>query len=82
LKSISESDPQHAIHKADIETGEYLLGKRTQEEQDQERMKRLPHDGICATCGKTCIKHPFHTALDWDGNPYLHVLCDGTLAKL
>jgi len=44
---------------------------------------RASGDCICKQCGKKYEKHSFDLSyLDWDGYPYLHKLCDGTLVKL
>jgi hypothetical protein len=37
---------------------------------------------ICQICGKKYIKHNFSYHLDSNREPYLNVLCDGTLVKL
>ncbi len=48
------------------------------------KMRRTDQNCICEECGKTHREHPYiDDTLSWiDGNPYLHLLCDGTLAKL
>ncbi len=48
-----------------------------QEERDLARMVRAHHEMPCRRCGKPYWKHPRHE--QWD---FLHVICDGTLAKL
>ena len=44
---------------------------------------RLYHLGECPECGLLYRDHPYcRGALDWDGEPFLHVLCNGIHAKL
>lgn len=43
---------------------------------------RASGDVNCTSCGKPYRKHPHTDHVDWDGNPWLHKLCDGTLVKL
>lgn len=53
------------------------------EEEIDERMLRTDQNTICPICGKTHIEHPLiDDVLDFDGQPFLHSICDGTLAKL
>ncbi len=38
---------------------------------------------ICESCGKEYRDHPHSLAvLDWNGDPFLQVLCNGDLVKL
>ena len=57
----------------------------TEEEIDR-RMMRTSGDCICEQCGKEHRKHPFIddvlTNIEFRPQPFLHLLCDGTLAKL
>ncbi len=48
------------------------------------KMRRTDQNCICEECGKTHREHPYiDDTLSWlDGRPYLHLLCDGILAKL
>ncbi len=44
---------------------------------------RASGDCVCKLCGKEYWRHSFDlNHFDWDGFPYLTVLCDGTLVKL
>ena len=46
------------------------------------RMHRASGDCVC-DCGQNYYSHPYATeARDRDGEPYLHVLCDGDIVKL
>jgi hypothetical protein len=46
-------------------------------------MVRASGDALCELCGRTYYRHPVtYEYVDWDGHPYLHVGCDGTLLKL
>lgn len=43
---------------------------------------RAAGDCICGVCKLPYRKHPFHKATDWQGEPFLHVLCNGENVKL
>ena len=44
---------------------------------------RASGDCICNWCGRNYYSHPMHMKkLDWNGDPYLHVLCNGDKVKL
>lgn len=46
-------------------------------------IERASHECVCTCCGKTYIEHPMDPQeLDWLGQPYIHVLCDGRRVKL
>ncbi len=52
---------------------------------DDEYIKfyRASGNCICNVCGLTYYKHPHDPDVtDWDGNPWLHVLCNGERVKL
>ena len=53
-----------------------------EEEADLRRMFRASGDCICETCGKEYWRHPFSKHRSWQDEPFLHVLCDGSLVKL
>jgi hypothetical protein len=56
-----------------------------QEEIDR-KMLRCGHETICEECGKAYIDHPYiDNVMDETGDriqPFLHYICDGTIAKL
>ena len=53
------------------------LPKQTRQEY------RAAGDCICDYCGQIYIKHPLdHYEESYDGNYYLHVLCNGDRVKL
>jgi hypothetical protein len=37
---------------------------------------------VCGACGKEYRQHPHSEHRAYDGSPYLHRICDGTLVKL
>lgn len=37
---------------------------------------------ICAACGREYRRHPHSEHRDWNGDPFLNVLCNGDLVKL
>ena len=46
---------------------------------------RASGDCLCSDCGKKYYDHPSDKApesLDWEGHPFLRILCDGTRVKL
>lgn len=44
---------------------------------------RAGGDCLCKVCGAEYRKHPVNPkVVDWDGVPWLHVLCDGLHVKL
>ncbi len=45
---------------------------------------RRAHQGSrCEACGRVYWKHPMdYVNLDFQRDPYLHILCDGSLVKL
>ena len=44
---------------------------------------RASGDCICKQCGKKFYDHPLDKEnTDWDGNPFLNILCNGDLVKL
>lgn len=48
-------------------------------------MKRTDGNTLCETCGKPHREHPYvanDVALDGEGFPFLHVLCDNRIVKL
>jgi Zn ribbon nucleic-acid-binding protein len=48
-----------------------------------EEIRRSCADVECWTCGMTMREHPWDMdELDWQGNPFLHIVCDGTRVKL
>lgn len=62
--------------------GMLVLLSETYSEIEQ-RQLRVNGETICAECGKTYGEHPYvENCLDLEGRPYLHALCDGTIAKL
>jgi len=50
------------------------------------RMLRCGHETICEECGKMYIDHPYiDDVMDETGDrlqPYLHIICNGIIAKL
>ncbi len=49
----------------------------------EDKIFRASGDCLCTTCGKAYRDHPMtRKLLAWDGEPYLHELCDGSLVKL
>ena len=67
---------------------DYLKKKRMlvhcgySEDEIGEKMFRTSGECVCKECGKPYRKHPFIDDVLSDGQPWLHLLCDGTLAKL
>ena len=53
---------------------------------DKPERKEILHasgECICEICGKEYRRHPEDLEeLSYDGNPFLHMLCDGTQVKL
>lgn len=46
-------------------------------------MIRASGDCICEKCGKKYYDHPYiENALDGEGHPYLHVICNNLIVKL
>lgn len=46
-------------------------------------MRRASGDCLCDLCGREYRRHPFtFEYTDWNGEPFLHVLCNGDLVKL
>jgi hypothetical protein len=46
-------------------------------------MRRAGGDVVCELCGRPYRKHVLtYEFVDWDGHPFLHVHCDGSLLKL
>jgi len=43
---------------------------------------RASGDCICSVCNLPYRKHPFHSILNWQGDPYLNLLCNGDVVKL
>lgn len=44
---------------------------------------RANGDCLCPVCGRPYLRHPFDPkVLDWNGEPWLNVLCDGLRVKL
>lgn len=47
------------------------------------KMIRTDGGAICSVCGKEHRDHPYiDEARDWDGYPFLHLICDGMIVKL
>ena len=58
---------------------------RSREEAEHEHCIRASHLCVCPHCGKLYIDHPFAREpylLSFTGEPFLHRLCSGLLAKL
>jgi hypothetical protein len=50
---------------------------------DYPKFVRAGGNAVCEICHRKYFDHPQNTDyLDWNGYPYLNVLCDGTLVKL
>lgn len=50
-----------------------------------EKFIRANGDCLCPQCFEPYRKHPFameEEQLDWEGQPFMHRLCDGLLVKL
>ena len=46
-------------------------------------MLRTHQDCICPVCGKKYREHPYiHEVRDWEGSPFLHLICNGMVVKL
>ena len=59
----------------------HLEGKTRDEVNEAAR--RTSHLVVCKECGKEYIEHPYiDNTLDWEGRPYLHVVCNGDIVKL
>lgn len=53
------------------------------EDETTRRMMRTAGECVCEQCGKKHRDHPLiDDVLDFGDRPFLHLLCDGTLAKL
>jgi hypothetical protein len=55
------------------------------QEDDRQDFVRASGDCVCEICGKDYYHHPEADEpqyLSYDGTPFLHRLCDGTLVKL
>ena len=51
--------------------------------RDTPEFFRAGGDVRCEECGRQYRKHPHAKEyLDWNGDPYLRKLCDGSLVKL
>lgn len=63
-----------------------LLGRSTfRSPEDETIFERAGGDCICKQCGKKYYDHPMAREkewLSWDGQPFLHRLCNGRLVKL
>ena len=51
------------------------------EEKLDELMYRTSHLTECPECGKIAIDHPYIDDVLYEGEPWLHLMCDGGLAK-
>ena len=50
---------------------------------DTRDMIRTSGECVCPDCNELYRRHPMASRpVDWNGYPFLHVLCDGTLIKL
>lgn len=59
--------------------GERELG----EDEIEKRFHRMNGDVVCEFCEEKAYKHPLDKRiLSFDDEPYLHRMCNGTLAKL
>jgi hypothetical protein len=62
-----------------------MIVYRSREEADLENTFRVSGECICALCGKDYFHHPRATEpwnLSFTGEPFLHRMCAGWLAKL
>lgn len=50
--------------------------------QNPDWFRRASGDAVCGTCDQLFRKHPFSEHRSYNGDPYLHKLCDGSLVKL
>jgi len=64
---------------------EALYRKEREEQIERERKEEpIRYDGraLCFACGKQVYDHPLDpTFLDYNGEPFVHLLCDGQRAK-
>jgi len=51
------------------------------EEEIDRQMYRTSHLTPCTECGKLVIDHPYIDDVLDNGDPWLHLMCDGSLAK-
>ena len=45
-------------------------------------MRRASGECVCLICGKQYRQHPPSEDRDWNGDPFLNLLCNGDLVKL
>lgn len=64
---------------------EMLYRKEREEQLERERKEtpeRYDSRALCFACGKQVGDHPLDpTFLDYNGDPFVHLLCDGQRAK-
>lgn len=61
----------------------HLVGYVERWEPDEEPdIRRYDGNALCEQCERPVWRHPLDPGvLDYEGNPFVHRLCDGTLAK-
>lgn len=53
------------------------------DEEIMRQERRCGGDCVCEECGKIYYDHPYiANSVDWEGRPFLHLICNGTIAKL
>ena len=52
------------------------------DEEPEIKFYRASGDVVCYSCGRQYWHHPFADERAWNGEPFLHVLCNGDLVKL
>jgi hypothetical protein len=56
------------------------MGRR---DEEMENVRRANKDCICEYCNRSYINHPMDLVeLSFNGEPYLHILCNGERVKL
>ena len=58
------------------------FNRRAAEQTDDVEFRRAPGDCVCPVCGKKYYDHPLAGPIDWQGDFFLNLLCNGDLVKL
>ena len=51
-------------------------------EKEKYNFVRASGDCVCSICNQSYYKHQFTEHRDWNNEPFLNKLCDGTTVKL
>jgi hypothetical protein len=58
------------------------IAAETMTQENPPEFRRTSGSVICKVCGKEYRRHPHSDDRDWNGDPFLNELCDGSLVKL